>query len=212
MTKCVFLAMVVFSSVALANAQADNKPEFFAGYSYEDVNSGITNSDIGATGITQTSLVNRFHLNGLNLSGTAYFKKRWGLVGDFSAHFDKRNDFFDTTTTGSKFTLYNLTAGPQYRLSSASRFTPFTHALFGIAHRNLTETLSSGTNYFTDSHTDFAMNLGGGLDYKLNDRFALRLFQFDYNPIFLRNRTINSTAFPAETLNGIRFSAGIVIK
>ena len=56
------------------------------------------------------------------------------------------------------------------------------------------------------------MNLGGGLDYKLNDRFGLRLFQFDYNPILLRNRTINSTAFPGETLNGIRFSAGIVIK
>ena len=127
MTKFAFLAVVVFSSVALANAQADNKSEFFAGYSYEDVNSGITNSDIGGTGITQTSLVNRFHLNGVNLSGTGYFKKRWGLVGDFSAHFDKRNDFFDTTTTGSKFTLYNLTAGPQYRFSSASRFTPFTH-------------------------------------------------------------------------------------
>jgi opacity protein-like surface antigen len=212
MTKFAFLVVVVFSSVALANAQADNKSEFFAGYSYENVNSGITNSDIGATGVTQTSLENRFHLNGFNLSGAAYLKKRWGIVGDFSAHFDKRNDFFDSTTTGSKFTLYNLTAGPQYRFSSASRFTPFTHALFGIAHRNLTETFAGGTNYLTDSQTNFAMNLGGGLDYKLNDRFGLRLFQLDYNPIFLRNRTINSTAFPGETLNGIRFSAGIVIK
>src|SRR2546422_5855156 len=103
MTKCVFLAMVVFSSVALANAQADNKSEFFAGYSYEDVNSGITNSDIGGTGITETILVNRFHLNGVNLSGTVYFKKRWGLDGAFSAHFDKRNECFDTTTTESIF-------------------------------------------------------------------------------------------------------------
>jgi opacity protein-like surface antigen len=212
MTKFTFLALVLFSSVASAYAQADNKPEFFAGYSYENVNSGITNSNILATGITQTSLENRFHLNGFNLSGTASFKKRLGIVGDFSAHFDKRNDSFDTLTTGSKFRLYNVTAGPQFTFSSMSRFTPFTHALFGIAHRNLTETLSDGTNYFTDSSTNFAMNLGGGVDYKLSDRFGLRLFQLDYNPIFLRSRTINSTVFPRETLNGIRFSAGIVIR
>jgi len=212
MTKFAFLALVLFSNYALANAQADNRPDFFAGYSFENVNSGITNSNIQTTGITQTSLENRFHLNGFNLSGTAYFKKHLGIVGDFSAHFDKRNDFFDTTATSSKFSLYSVTAGPQYRFSSQSRFTPFTHALFGIAHRNLTETLSSGTNYFADSSTNFAMNLGGGVDYKLNDRFGLRLFQLDYNPIFLRSRTINSIVFPGETLNGFRFSAGIIIK
>ena len=98
------------------------------------------------------------------------------------------------------------------KFSSSSRFTPFTHALFGIGHRNLKETLSDGTDDFTDGTTSFAMELGGGVDYKLNNRFALRLFQFDYNPILLRSRTINSIAFPNRTLNGVRISAGIVIK
>ncbi len=212
MKRLAILAVILFSTYALASAQNEKKPEFFAGYSFESVNSGVNSSDVLGTGVTQTSLDNRFSLNGFNISGAAYFTKHLGIVGDFSAHFDKRIDFFDTVASRSKFTLYNITAGPQYKFSGSSRFTPFTHALFGIAHRNLKETLSDGTDDFTDSTTSFAMNLGGGVDYKLNNRFAVRLFQFDYNPIFLRSRTINSIAFPNRTLNGVRISAGIVIK
>ena len=212
MKRFAFLAAIIFSTCALCNAQDEKKPEFFAGYSYESINSGVTGSDILNTGVTQTSLDNRFNLNGFNVSGVAYLKKHLGIAGDFSAHFDKRTDFFDTVPTQSNFKLYNITAGPQYKFSGSTRFTPFTHALFGIAHRNLTETLGSGSDDFTDRTTIFAMNLGGGVDYKLNDRFALRLFQFDYNPIFLRSRTSNSIVLPNHTLNGVRISAGIVIK
>jgi opacity protein-like surface antigen len=212
MKRFAFLAVILFLTHALASAQNEKKPEFFAGYSFESVNSGVSTGDLLATGVTQTSLDNRFNLNGVNVSVAAYFTKHLGIAGDFSAHFDKRTDFFDTVATRSKFTLYNITAGPQYKFSGSSRFTPFTHALFGIAHRDLTETLTDGSNDFTDSTTSFAMNLGGGVDYKLNNRFAVRLFQFDYNPIFLRSRTINSIAFPNRRLNGVRLSAGIVIK
>jgi opacity protein-like surface antigen len=212
MKRFCFLAVILFSSHVLASAQDEKKPEFFAGYSFESVNSGVNSSDVLGTGVTQTSLDNRFNLNGFNISGAAYFTKHLGIVGDFSAHFHKRTDFFDTVESRSKFTLYNITVGPQYKFSGSSRFTPFTHALFGIAHRNLTETFPDGTNDFTDGTTSFAMNLGGGVDYKLSSRVAVRLFQFDYNPIFLRSRTINSIAFPSRTLNGVRISAGIVIK
>jgi opacity protein-like surface antigen len=212
MKRFAFLAVILFSTYALAGAQTDKKPELFAGYSFESVNSGVTSVDVLPIGVTQTSLDNRFNLNGFNVSGAAYFTRHLGIAGDFSAHFDKRTDFFDTIPSQSNFKLYNITAGPQYKFSGFSRFTPFTHALFGIAHRNLTETLSSGSDNFTDRTTSFAMNLGGGVDYELNDRFAVRLFQFDYNPIFLRSRTIDSIAFPGHTLNGVRISAGIVIK
>ena len=100
----------------------------------------------------------------------------------------------------------------------ALHFTPFVHALFGIAHRNLREEFSNGvTPAFgvvsaEDSGTSFSMNLGGGIDYRLNHRFALRLFQFDYNPVFLRSRTIDAVTFPNRTLNGARISVGVVIK
>jgi Outer membrane protein beta-barrel domain len=208
MKRLALLAIVVFSSYASAFAQNEKKPEFFAGYSFESVDTGVTSSSFGAA----TSLDNRFKVNGLNLSATTYFTKRFGVTGDFSAHYDSRPDSFGTTATQSKFSLYNITGGPQVRFPGTGRFTPFAQALAGIARRNLSETLPSGTNYFTDNNTSLTLNLGGGVDYKLNDRFSWRLVQFDYNPISLRGRTFNSIVFPNQTLNGFRFSTGIVIK
>jgi opacity protein-like surface antigen len=212
MRRFIFLAVILAASFALANAQTEKSPEFFVGYSFENSGSGVTRSDFQSSSVAQSSFDNRFNLNGFNLSGTAYVKEHLGIVGDFSAHFNRGTDFFGSVATRSKFDLYNVTAGPQYRFSSKGRFTPFTHALFGVAHINSTESLSDGSNFATDSNSSFAMNLGGGVDYKLNDRFAARLFQIDYNPIFLRNRTINGTTIPGQTQNGVRVSAGLVIK
>jgi len=201
--------LIILLTYASVLAQNEKKPEFFAGYSFESVNTGISSSDFTAT---TTSLDNRFKLNGLNLSAADYFTRRLGVAADFSAHFNTRSDTFGATAGQSQFSLYNIAAGPQLRFPSRSRFTPFAHALAGIARRNLTETFTDGTTNFTDQNTSFTMNLGGGVDYKLNDHFAWRIGQFDYNPIFLRSRTINSIAFPSGTLNGFRFSTGIVIK
>ena len=201
--------LIILLTYASVLAQNEKKPEFFAGYSFESVNTGVSSSDFTAT---TTSLDNRFKLNGLNLSAADYLTKRLGLAADFSAHFNSRTDTFGSTAGQSKFSLYNITGGPQLRFPSSSKFTPFAHALAGIARRNLTETFTDGTTNFTDHNTSFALNLGGGVDYKLNDRFAWRIGQVDYNPIFLRSRTINSITFPGRTLNGFRFSTGIVIK
>jgi opacity protein-like surface antigen len=209
MKQFALLIITLIVTYATAFAQSDKKPEFFAGYSYESVNTGTSSSDFTAT---TTSLDNRFKLNGLNLSATGYFTKRLGVTADFSAHFDSRSDTFGSDVGQSKFSLYNITGGPQLRFPSSSKFTPFAHALAGLARRNLTETFTGGTTNFTDHNTSFALNLGGGVDYKLNDRFAWRIGQVDYNPIFLRSRTINSNIFPNRTLNGFRFSTGIVIK
>ncbi len=204
-----FLLIILLISYAPVLAQNDKKPEFFAGYSFESVNTGISSSDFTST---TTSLDNRFRVNGLNLSAADYFTNRLGVAADFSAHFNSRSDTFGSTASQSKFSLYNITGGPQLRFPSSSKLTPFAHAFAGIARRNLTETFTGGTANFTDHNTSFTMNLGGGVDYKLNGRFAWRIAQFDYNPIFLRNRTLNTVTFPSRTLNGFRFSTGIVIK
>jgi opacity protein-like surface antigen len=201
--------LIILLTYASVLAQNEKKPEFFAGYSFESVNTGVSSSDFTAT---TTSLDSRFKLNGLNLSATGYLTKRLGLTADFSAHFNSRNDTFGSTAAQSKFSLYNITGGPQLRFPSSSKFTPYVHVLAGIARRNLTETFTDTTANFTDQNNSFTMNLGGGVDYKLNDRFAWRIAQLDYNPIFLRGRTFDTVTFPNRTLNGFRFSTGIVIK
>lgn len=209
MKRLTLLAIVLFSGYATSIAQSEKKPEIFAGYSFESIDTGIRSADL--TGTT-TTLDNRFKVNGVNLSAASYFTKRFGVAADFSAHFNSRDDTFGTTSAQSKFSLYNITGGPQFRFPGTSKFTPFAHALAGVARRNLTETLTGSTTSSTDKNTSFTMNFGGGVDYSLSKRFAWRVFQFDYNPIFLRSRILNSTTFPNRTLNGFRFSTGIVIR
>jgi opacity protein-like surface antigen len=206
MKTLIFAAIIVLSIFTLPFGQNEKKPEFFGGLSIESVDSGLTSTDLGTT----TTLDNRFRPIGFNLAGTGYLTKRLGITGDFSADFETRNDLFGGTTGQSKISLYNITGGPQFRFLNSSKFTPFVHGLAGVARRNLTETFAAAS--FTDHPTSFALNLGGGVDYKINDRFAWRLGQFDYNPIFVRARIVNATAIPDRTLNGFRFSTGIVIK
>lgn len=208
MNKLVLSAAIVLCGCALTFAQNEKKPEFFGGYSFETVDSGITSTDLN----TSTTLDNRFKTNGFNLAGTGYLTKRFGITADFSGSYKTRNDTFGTATGQSKLSLYNFTAGPQIRFSSHGKVTPFVQGLAGFARRNLSETFAATTTTFSDNKTSFALNLGGGLDYKLSNRFAWRIFQVDYNPIFLRARTVNTTAIPNRTLNGFRFSTGIVIK
>ena len=202
----IFCAGLLFTGASSTFAQSDKKPEFFGGYSFENVDSGITSTDLGTT----TTLDNRFNANGINLAVTGYLTRRFGITGDFSGQWKTRDDVIGTSSAQSKFALYNITGGPQFRFMSSSRVTPFVHALAGVARRNLTETVA-GTP-FSDDKTSFALNLGGGVDYRLSKRFAWRLFQLDYNPIFLQQRTVNLIDVPSHTLNGFRFSTGIVIK
>ena len=209
MKNVVLLAVILVFVYGSALAQADKKPEFFAGYSYENLGTGVSSSDFTAT---TTSLDNRFNLNGVHLSAADYLSKHLGVTADFSAHFNSRSDTFGGTATQSKFSLYNISGGPQWRFPSTGKVTPFVHVLAGVARRDLTETFTGGATDFIDRNTSFAMNFGGGIDYKLNGRFAWRIGQFDYNPIFLRSRTFNSVTFSDRTLNGFRFSTGIVIK
>lgn len=208
MKRITLLAIIVLAAFATTFAQNDKKPEFFAGYSFETVDTGVTSTDLNTT----TTLDNRFKTNGLNLAGTGYLTKRFGITGDFSANFDRRNDVFGTTSGQTKFSLYNLTAGPQFRFPGSGRLTPFVHGLAGISRRSFSETVASAASTFNDNKTSFTLNLGGGVDYKLSNRFAWRILQVDYNPIFLGARTVNTTAIPSHTLNGFRFSTGIVIK
>src|SRR5258706_13159839 len=103
--------LIILLTYASVLAQNEKKPEFFAGYSFESVNTGIRSSDFTAT----TSLDNRFKTNGLNLSAADYFTKRLGVVADFSAQFNTRSDTFGSTASQSKFSLFNITGGPQLR-------------------------------------------------------------------------------------------------
>lgn len=216
MKKLLFLASLITPCASLTYAQDRSRPEFFAGYSHENIDSGIKSPDFAGTGIPSTSLEQRYKLNGFNVSGTGYVTKRFGITGDFSAGFERRIDDFGIVQTRAKFSLYNITAGPQVKFFNHRRATPFVRALFGVARRNLKETVdvavASPITFAEDSTTSFAMNLGGGIDVRLNDRIDIRVIQVDYNPIFLKSRTVEDVNFPGRTAHGVRFSVGLVFR
>jgi hypothetical protein len=69
-----------------------------------------------------------------------------------------------------------------------------------------------------DSETAFAVKLGGGLDIRAGKRIDIRVFEFDYNPVFAGNRQpksiagpFTSVSFNGRTSHDYTFGVGIVI-
>jgi opacity protein-like surface antigen len=73
--------------------------------------------------------------------------------------------------------------------------------LFGVAHGSADFAGTSG------SDNAFAMTLGGGVDYKLTDRFAIRPIKVDY----LMTR-FSETGTSGQTQSNLRISTGIVFR
>jgi hypothetical protein len=104
---------------------------------------------------------------------------------------------------GSGIDLSQLTflAGPRFTLPLAKSKGPrlFVETLLGDAHAfNTTLPAGSGT---TSSADAFALQAGGGVNWDLNRRFGLRIFQIDYERATLPNNGSN-------TQNNLRLAFG----
>lgn len=211
MRKFCFSTLLIFCCVPLAAAQSDDSPraEFFAGYSilrtrYEAEQPNPPTPVIVAFAGRQT-------LNGFNVSATGYLTKGFGLTGDFSGHFktesvpDPLGGIIET-----KIRVFNILGGPQYKFRNDSRVSPFVRIMGGVAHTSSRLEVTSLNTTSTSSSTDFALALGGGFDIRLNDRIDLRVFQVEYNPIFLSDG--NELGFGGSRADNVRFSFGVVIK
>ena len=97
-------------------------------------------------------------LNGADVSASYQAKPWLRLVADFGL-----------ASAGYR-SSYLL--GPCFVLP-LGRATPFAQVLFGVAHAN------AGTFDNGSKQTDFAWALGGGFDYQLTPRFALRPMQLE---------------------------------
>ena len=207
MRKVILLASLIICSVQLARAQDDeHKVEFFGGYSY--LNTDLEEPD---------APLDRFdNLDGFNVSVTRYFTKRLGVTGDFSAYFRSRTEELPGGTIRFRSRSFNYLGGPQVRLTNGTRVTPFLHALAGVANNRFAyrATAAGASTPAADvsvSVTDFSLALGGGLDVRINKRVALRVFQVEYNPVFLRDRPELNTD-GGRRLDNVRFSIGVVFK
>jgi outer membrane immunogenic protein len=92
--------------------------------------------------------------------------------------------------------LLTVLEGVRYSRDHGGRFIPFGQAMVGIAH--------TYTNYRIDSSTTrAAAAAGGGLDIRINDRFALRPAEVEYLFTSVPNGQNNFQ-------NQLRMTAGVV--
>jgi hypothetical protein len=114
------------------------------------------------------------------------------------------NPPFNPAGTGDTFNvdtkLYNYLVGVQFPYRKSERFTPFGEVLFGHAGVRGEARDISGT-LFAVTSGGLGLVGGGGVDYNINPRFALR-FKADY---------METRLFKKKQDNGV-FSVGIVIR
>ena len=96
--------------------------------------------------------------------------------------------------------LYNYLVGVQFPYRKSERFTPFGELMFGHAGVRGEAHGSDGT-LFAKTSGGLGLVAGGGVDYNINPRFALR-FKVDY---------LQTRLFKQKQDNGV-FSVGIVIR
>lgn len=208
-------------------------PEVFVGYSNLQAE-GIPGNEPNQTGSLDDELFgDREGIHGFNAAVTGFISPRVGITGDFSFHRKSRSFDFQPSPSAPNVRgdvetrVLNFLGGPTVKFRNESRATPFVRALFGVANTRFdveqTQTGTGGTqtlNFDTGS-TDFAMAVGGGLDVRVGNRVDLRVLQFDYNPVFLRDRSIQvlggAGAIQPFRLEGqrqdnLRFSFGVVFR
>src|SRR5262249_31355062 len=180
------------------------RAELFGGYSYgmtESFNSG------------HVARPNGFNASlGLNVAKWLGFVfEGAGLFGDSKLDSDIHPPFPPCGNTGGfcpgtsptfnvDTKIYNFLVGIQTPYRKSERFTPFGELLFGHSGVRGEARDRSGT-LFAETSGGLGLVAGGGVDYNLSPRFALR-FKADY---------LQTRLFNLKQDNGV-FSVGIVIR
>ncbi len=206
MRKLILLAIFIAASAPLTFAQNSDdydKVNFFAGYSHNRVDTGISDADEDIDDIFDE----REGFNGFNVSITGNVHRYVGITGDYSFHRKRFTDSFGGVTARADADLHNFLGGVTIKDNAKeTKVRPFANFLIGGAHAK-TDVDFTGLPAGTvidddDSESGFAAAIGGGVDIRLNDRVDFRAVKFEYNP----------TRLGGETQHNFRIGIGVVIK
>jgi hypothetical protein len=176
--------------------------EAFGGYSYLHFNRGFSNTP-ALVAATSTNM----GMNGWTIAGTYNVTNYFGATAEFSGQY--AGDFLGANAAFAnrpyRTHVYNFLFGPTLTYRKNAKITPFTHVLVGDSHGTITEGPAMSV-----TRDALALAAGGGVDYKIGHRLAVRLAQFDYiHTSFNFNGVANGLP---TSQNHFRYSAGIVIK
>jgi hypothetical protein len=205
-------------AASLAGQNTETAPypkyEFFGGYSAEGSSPFFIN--LGPNICCATS----------DLDGRAGFEgsvirnlnRYIGIKGDFSIYPGHYNDEdaipcnlpgCSSAAQGDSthWKLFYFLAGPELKWRNHTRFSPFVHTLFGVAHATATFQTAGPviTVSGTSTQTGFAMAFGGGVDVRIVRRASIRL-QVDRATAFGGK----SQTGAAQTLDSGRVTLGVL--
>ncbi len=173
--------ILLFLCSAVAMAGETPTFELFGGYSYQRAN--------------EVNLS-----KGWNFSFAGHVARDLSIVGDVSGHYKSWTKGAGIGSRNFDVDSYFFLAGLQYAYHNSESVTPFIRGLIGSSYSKMNV---SGSVMMTDSSNNFAFGFGGGVDMKLTDSMALRLFQADY---------IRRTGSTMNEGNVYRLSAGITFR
>ena len=206
--KCLSVAVILFAASISAHAQEIPQMEFAATYSLfvADMDA-LDNEALHGYGLSAQYNFNRW------LAGVGEWTSNHGASGPVTFVEPGRLNLIPEVDTR----VYALLFGPRVTFRM-SRFNLFGHYLLGIANTKV-EDENSG---FRTGNGEFAMGLGGGLDFYLGKQFAIRAAQFDYLPIHtdINTRLTRPNDQGVSTIasgssswtQNARFQAGIVYR
>ncbi|MBI2956694.1 MAG: porin family protein [Acidobacteria bacterium] len=178
--------------------------EAYGGYNY--MRADISKDVADLIGVSRHRTAHGFLLG---LVGNPH--RNFGIEGEFSGH------WFDVTIPAAvAMTPDDVTVDFRHLLFMAGpriagrweRATPWAHTLLGFAH-----TRGSVSGVGSDSNTNFAWAIGGGVDVNASRNVAVRLIQVDY--ILIKFDVDEVAGFPVDgsrNLHNFRIAFGIVIK
>ena len=173
------------SSFAFAQTGDDyNKYDIGVLYSHNRQDTGFDDPT------TSNFLSEREGFHGVEAFVKGNISRYVGLKGSYS--FNRKSFDLDGGTAATTFDvdadLHQFLGGAEFKDNAKeTKVKPFAHVMAGVAHARAD--VSNATLSFDESDTGFAAAVGGGVDFKLNDRIDLRAFQFDYNPIRANGET-----------------------
>ena len=202
---CAAVWFVVCNLSVLVFAQDAPKAEIFAGFSYGNYElipgtSAVSTPDETILGSSSA----RLGVFGWNGSVAANVNRWFSLATDFSGYYSGSSastTMTETLTCGpgctqtitivnvaSRPKIHNFLFGPQFSYPGG-KIRPFAHFLLGMEHLDLTrsENISStgvgitsiGAFPVSAGDNEFAMAIGGGVDYSIKHNLAWRL-ESDY--------------------------------
>ncbi|MGA7931439.1 MAG: hypothetical protein WCA20_36275 [Candidatus Sulfotelmatobacter sp.] len=218
---------VLLGSFAFAQ-DATPKVQVFGGYSllrsdHASLTGGLVDVDLDEA--SNPFALRTYFFNGWNAEAQYNPGRLLGIAADLGGRYGTPIIAArDSTLAGlPKETAYSFLAGPVFSYRTKSRVTPYVHLLFGwdrtsLSASTITGSVTSPVSSTATTYNDFAMALGGGVDFRIARHVSVRLGQLDWYHTSINLNKFYTDAFAGSLFQGLathqdnlRFSTGAVV-